>query len=94
MTTLADIAQRIVEAYGQALESAREGLQTHDNPAWLDKLDEWASNAVGVIFVWVRIVSAAACLLWSFFLCVLPLFLATWLIVLIIATATPFGPKG
>jgi hypothetical protein len=88
VTTLPEIARRIVEAYTNALDSADEGLRTHTNPGWLDRLDASASHVMGVIFVWVRVMSSIAALMWSFFLCVLPLLLATWLIVSIVAIAS------
>jgi hypothetical protein len=89
--TCSHVARRIVEAWAEAFEAARVALQTHPSPSWLERLDVTASDLVGVLFIWVRIVSATAALLWSFFLCVLPLLLATWLIVSIIAIAGRTG---
>lgn len=93
MSRLSDAVESVAEAYSRGLEAAQNGLQTRPEPLWLERLDMWASNMVGVLFVWVRIISGLAVLMWSFFLFILPVLLATWIIVTIVATTAPLSGR-
>lgn len=75
----------------EAMDSARNGLQTYAAPRWLDRLDSAASDVIGFLFIWARVVVASAVLMWTFFLFVAPLILATSWIIWIISLAQPKG---
>lgn len=75
----------------ESISDAREHMQTHEDSPWLERLDGAVSDIVGMVLAWSRVVLVVAWLMWSFFMVVLPLLLATATIVGIAALAAPRG---
>lgn len=86
---MSEPARNLWTRLDDSIVAAREHMQTHTNSAWLDRVDAGVSDIVGLLFAWARIALAGACLMWTFFLFVLPLLLATVIVVGIASITAP-----
>lgn len=88
LPTMSEVVKQIVDAFDTSITSAQDALQTHHQPSWLDRAEAYVSHAIGVIFLVIRLLSAAVVFMWTAFMFVLPLGLGTAILVFISETAS------
>lgn len=92
--TLIDAVRRVQAALRSTAETVCDEVQPYESPTWLQRFEYGVSDLAGFLLVLSRLAWAVSILMWSIFSMFLPLLIATWMIVIIIAMAGARGPGG